>query len=372
MIDDWLKSRKTEEYRESCSETYEDFVRFLIGEEGWATVTGQDILTKYDETKDRDFYFDLAIPRFAKYLQKTRGISLNTSVVYASRIRGLFKHYRRPIKLQENELAIEETVDNYHVFRKDELSRMLNLGTIEEKALFLTGLSTGLRIGDILSLRKEDLEKAFEENRGEFPIGLQVKTQKRRVVANCFITQECWTVLHDYWSSQKKQSEWAFSGENGKKPMSQQWVGRMLERGWLRAYPDSKLRVRFHGFRAYTITALADSGLTDAAIRKITGKKIDASLNPYVKGLDLRSQFVKAQDRLTFLGNGNGGTRTKISELEATIGQLEKENQTTRTRLELSIKRYDEFFAGMTEWREGLEEAFKKLEENAKEKKNPS
>jgi integrase len=76
---------------------------------------------------------------------------------------------------------------------KEELDKILSLGGIKEKALFLTLVSSGIRIGELLKIPKEDLH--LEET----PCRILIRPDysKNGLRRNTFVSEECkeWLIL---------------------------------------------------------------------------------------------------------------------------------------------------------------------------------
>lgn len=118
------------------------------------------------------------------------------------------------------------------------------------------------------------------------------------------------------------------------------------------------------------LSASADLGLLTVG-KRLCGKSISKSDSAYLTVMKLREGFAKIKEQLTIQETTRPQNHQRIESLENAVSLLERENSALRGRVDILKKDYDEFYHGMAEWRTGLEEAFRKLEENTKQKKNP-
>ncbi|WP_437828589.1 tyrosine-type recombinase/integrase [Niallia taxi] len=89
--------------------------------------------------------------------------------------------------------------------------------------LFLIGINTGLRVSDILNLRKETIFKLKSKKRKEFQIR-EGKTKKARAINITAIFNEVFTY------ASKLDSQWLFPSRKGDKPISKIQVYRLLQK----------------------------------------------------------------------------------------------------------------------------------------------
>jgi integrase len=89
--------------------------------------------------------------------------------------------------------------------------------------LFLIGINTGLRVSDILNLKKDTITKLKNKKRKEFLIR-EGKTKKERMINVTSIFAE----IFAYASS--VESEWLFPSRKGDKPISKIQAYRQLQK----------------------------------------------------------------------------------------------------------------------------------------------
>src|SRR4051794_17306320 len=89
--------------------------------------------------------------------------------------------------------------------------------------LFLIGINTGLRVSDILNLKKESIIKLKSNKRKEFQIR-EGKTKKARMINITSIFNEVFTYASEL------DSEWLFPSRKGDKPISKIQAYRQLQK----------------------------------------------------------------------------------------------------------------------------------------------
>lgn len=89
--------------------------------------------------------------------------------------------------------------------------------------LFLIGINTGLRVSDILNLKKESIIKLKSKKRKEFQIR-EGKTKKARTININPIFNEVFTYASEL------ESEWLFPSRKGDKPISKIQAYRQLQK----------------------------------------------------------------------------------------------------------------------------------------------
>lgn len=317
-LHEWLGSIRSEKYREDCLRDFSLFQEFLKQNYN-LELNGDQILEEYDRTQ-KEFFFDKAISGFAKFLED-KGKSGNSAITASGHVRGFFSYHRRNLRIRRGELKRKEMAKRWHTFKNAEIKQMLRLATVDERALILTLATTGLRISDVLDLKRKSIEIGFNNRENDSFFILDVGTQKEGILGTPFLSLEAYQCLQDFWGT-IDYSEFVFpSPEDASRPFSEVWANRLLTRAWTRAFPQSEEAVRVHELRAFVITTLSESGINDSVIRRLVGKKIDDSMKPYLSNMNVSQSVEKVIDKFQFL-NGNGSTKTKIEKLEQEIADL--------------------------------------------------
>jgi len=336
---EWLESIDRPAYQTACRDSFVRFLDFLK-ENGWEDPSATEIIQRHYENRKRDnpkekFYFDDLLPKFLDWL-KAQGIQHNSAVTMTTHIRGFFKFHREPLRIQRGKLVYVEKAKKYHVFRHRELCKMVRVADPEEKAIILLGVCEGIRVGDFIKQKRQPLIEAFEDQ-NEFPFEVEVETEKEGVVAVVHVTEEAWVALQDYWGT-VPESEYVFPNKTGKGHLSEDRINDALKAAWRKAFPDRPdVKIRFHELRSYKMSALSDAGVNRWHIKRMVGKKLGPDIATYLKGVDLRKDFLKAIEKFALTGVVTNHDRLK--QLEDLVIHLQKEVRRLKLQNELLIDR---------------------------------
>jgi integrase len=331
---EWLESISSEGYQRSCQKSFFTFLDFL-NEQGWKNPSGDSILDRHKQNRKfgdnkTKYELDDFVPKFIQWLKETRGLKHNSAINKSAPIKGFFKFHREPLRIQKSSNTIY-TKTKFHIFTKEELSRMVRLGDVEEKAIILLGKDLGIRVGDFIRLKRFPILQAFKDQKGDFPIEFEIETTKEGVVSIGHIMQETWDALQDYWSN-KPQSEYAFPS-NGSH-ISENKANYVIKNTWNRTYPDHQdVQTRFHELRSFKMTALSDCGINEWHIKRMVGKKLSSDISTYLRGINLKNDFRKAMPKMQLSGLFSTN-QEKIKELTLALMQIEKENRAFKTRID--------------------------------------
>lgn len=247
-------------------------------------------------------------------------------------VRSFFKYHREPLQVQGNIKTIE-TKKRYHAYTRDELVKMTEVGDLEERAVIMLGTQLGIRVNDFVTMKRKSILEAYQNANGEFPLELEIETQKEGVISIGHISKEVYETLQFYWKSlQSNNSEYAFPS-NGSY-ISDQRANDILKNTWLKAYPDRKdAKIRFHELRSFKISALTNLGTNQWVIQKMTGKKVSSDINVYLTGINLKEVFMKAEQvlNLTQVINNNHGA----------IEELRDKNRALELQLKIITEKVD-------------------------------
>jgi len=189
-----------------------------------------------------------------------KGLSTYSIPVYFSHIRTYLYFYGITISDQERKHEIKYPriiQDEKHGLSLNEVKRILECSSPKRRPLYLTLLSSGIRIGEAMQLRKKDLQlinKNFMINvRGE-----TTKTQKGR---KCFMSFEATKLVFPRWKSLKDNELVFATNENPVHARTNEQIvfDRVRSLAFLTDRYDSSNRfhVSFHSFRAYFITKVS-------------------------------------------------------------------------------------------------------------------
>jgi integrase len=298
---EWLNSLE-DRYQDNCRLAFGKFMEFLKEKSGWKEVSGDLILSRHEANRKSDdkkvkYYFDDLIPTFVTWYE-AKGVSHNYATVQVAMVRSFFKFHREPLLVQKK-IKLIEVKKRYHSFTKDELVKMVQVGDLDEKVLIMLGVQLGIRVGDFVSLQREPILEAYLNSNGVFPLQFEIETEKEGVISVGHISKDVYETLKLYWG-QVPKSEYAFPSNNGRVFISEDKANDMIKNTWRKAYPERKdVKVRFHELQSYKISVLANSGVNEWIIKKMTGKKVSSDMNGYLTGINLKDGFKKAEEALT-------------------------------------------------------------------------
>jgi integrase/recombinase XerD len=168
-------------------------------------------------------------------------------------------------------------------FSPDEVKTMLESDYIKGKpylkAIVVLFLHTGLRIGDVIELRPENIS-------GDT---IHVKTRKRGTVVRMTLHEEVLAALDDYYRSRNKKqknSQYVFSTDVGKRIVS---LDKHLRRLWKAC---GIVGGHAHRFRDTFAVALLEQGASLYDVAKllgISGQTVEYHYSPYTKELQERA-----------------------------------------------------------------------------------
>ena len=143
-------------------------------------------------------------------------------------------------------------------------------------------------------------------------------TQKEKITANCFLSQESIGLLKTYLPTlQKKNNVYLFSS-NGKSHLSDEAISKMLNRLAEKAQIVLNGKsLSFHCFRKMFLSTSIDSGIGLTAGKKLCGKAIAKSDDTYLTTVKLKEKFIQLKKFLTI----NQSTKSEDQQLEK-LGSL--------------------------------------------------
>ncbi len=248
------------------------------------------------EYRNRAARFEKEIEKFHSYLIE-KGYSINSARNMTLGIRQLFRYYQMPVTIRSGS-KVSQTVKTTKNFPLtiEHVRKMFEVANLRERMVLAFAVDTGLRISDFLAVKKTDLPPLEAEP----PISFTLLTQKEKIPAYCFLSQETVNQLKIYLPTlRKKNSEYLFAS-NGKSHISDEAVSKMLGRLAQKAQIDlNGKRLTFHCFRKMFISASIDSGIGLTTGKKLCGKAIARSDDTYLTTVKLREKFIQLKKFLT-------------------------------------------------------------------------
>jgi len=322
----------------------------------------QDDLTQREgenlvEYRNRAARFEKEIEKFHSYLIE-KGYSINSARSMTLGVRQLFRYYQMSVAMRSGS-RVSQTVQTTKNFPLtiEYTRKMFDVANLKERTLLSLAVDTGLRISDFLAIKKTDLPPLDAEP----PIAFTILTQKEKIPAHCFLSQETVDQLKTYLPTLKKKNNEYLFASNGKSHISDEAVSKMLNRLAEKAQIDLNGKsLTFHCFRKMFLSASIDSGIGLTAGKKLCGKAITRSDDTYLTTVKLREKFIQLKKFLTIKQSPEIESKqieklsTLVAKLAEELGQQKLVSQAVASE-NLKIRR--EFKERVTELNEKLASA---------------
>ena len=184
--------------------------------------SGEDLI----EYRNRATRFEREIEKFHGYLLN-QGYTTNTARGMTIGIRQLFRYYQMPIRMRAGS-RVTKTVKTSRNFplRIEHVRKMFDVADLRERVILSMATDLGLRISDFIKIKKNDLPLLDQEP----PVMFDVMTGKEEVVAHGFLSDETVEQLQVYLSTLRKKDNPYLFPSNGKRPISDEWLNRLLKK----------------------------------------------------------------------------------------------------------------------------------------------
>jgi integrase len=248
------------------------------------------------EYRNRAARFEKEIEKFHSHLIE-KGYSINSARNMTLGIRQLFRYYQMAVPMRSGS-KVSQTVKTTKNFPLaiDHVRKMFDVANLKERMILSLAVDTGLRISDFLAIKKTDLPPLDAES----PIAFTLLTQKEKIPAHCFLSQETADQLRTYLPTLKKKSNEYLFASNGKSHISDEAVSKMLSRLAEKAQIElGGKSLTFHCFRKMFLSASIDSGIGLTAGKKLCGKAIARSDDTYLTTVKLKEKFIQLKKFLT-------------------------------------------------------------------------
>ena len=238
--------------------------------------------------------------RFSKEIEKfhgdmlDNGFSTNSARNFTIGIRQLFRFYQMPVQIRAGS-KVTKTVKTSKSFplRIEHVRKMFAIADIRERVILSMATDLGLRVGDFISIKKDDLPSLDQET----PIPFDTMTGKEEVVAYGFLSQETVDILKNYLPTLTKKTNPYLFPSNGKSHISDEWLNRLLQRLAKKAKISMNGKsLTFHCFRKMLLSASIDSGIGLTAGKKLVGKAIAQSDDTYLTTINLKKKFIQLKN----------------------------------------------------------------------------
>jgi integrase len=211
--------------------------------------------------------------------------------------------------------------------------------SLRDKVLLLMGKDLGLRLADVLSIKRDEIPDLNQET----PIPFQRITNKEKVLAKGFLSDETVAILKAYLPTlESRDNPYLFPNKNGKGPVTDDTVNNILnalaEKAKIKV-PKSQA-LTFHCFRKMFLTYCIEAGVGLTAGKLMCGKAVARSDSTYIHNARLKKLFLQLQKmiRVTDAATYTAGT-DRIEQLEKTAETLKRDALAYKTSMEVGAKR---------------------------------
>jgi hypothetical protein len=235
---------------------------------------------------------------------------------------------------------------NEYRFSQDDLRKMYHFGDVEEKALISLAVSYGQGSKDFLNLKSQKLRDVIDETREknkDFAMWISEGRQKSGITPVSFLTPEAIESVDAYLQllekKQGKLPKFIWCSSKREKHISNEGLNKKLRRLVTKAnIKTGKKNVHFHCIRKFTFSRLRRIDKDMAKV--ICGKSVSVSDMTYEEIEDQAEKvFRLAYKNLALNGNLSGKNMQKqqeqIDNMKQAIQQIERENSTFKTRIDL-------------------------------------
>ena len=340
---------KMSETQQDAKETFLDYIRTHKSKgtaksykcgfqrfEQWLGKNANEILEQRrkdmesrDPMKLRRFH-DL-IEQFHKELIEKQGKSPNTARTLSIGVVQFFNYWCVPVKVSfQTEMTRKTAIPEANDFRK-----MYTLADLRGKLVLSLGLDLAWRIGDVLSLCKEDIPDLDQE----CPIQIERITQKEKEFSSTFISCETVQLLKAYLPTLRADNEFLFQTKsNGSHVDDENLNGTIQDLGFKSGFCDKKGKVlngrnkgknfTWHSFRKAFLTTATQLGIENDQKCLLVGKSLEKgqSMETYIGDPKLKNAFLVIRNALALTKTQDAEVKSEeIETLKATVIQLSKE-----------------------------------------------
>ncbi|MBU1204069.1 MAG: tyrosine-type recombinase/integrase [Nanoarchaeota archaeon] len=227
------------------------------------------MFTQFTKKSLQDIILD-DVKEYLAYLRDKgqKPASLN---LFLSSIKFLYKHILNKPEIDSIK-GVKKEIKEPLVLNKDEISILFNtIKNPKHKLLFQLMYSSGLRVSEVVSLKKQDIDIGQGVIKVKLGKGKKDRTTK---LADSLIPR-----IKDYLSDAGERTEYLFPGKNGSitTKLAQKVIKQAAEKAGI------KKRVFCHMLRASFATHLHQSGVDSRTIQVLLGHSDLATTQRYTK-----------------------------------------------------------------------------------------
>ncbi len=294
---------------------------------------------------ERNKRFAREIEKFHAWLLKEKQLSINSARTSTTGILQLFRYYGMTVQ-PEGDVRKTVTTTKDFVPTIEQYRSAYNCADLQTRVIISLGLDLGWRIGDVLSIQKDQIPHLDQKP----PIPFDLITEKEDVLAKSFLSAETVELLKTYIPT-LSDNPYLFPSNN-KKHLTGASINYKLREAFKKAkikIPKRK-RLRYHAFRKRFLSTCADLKIDVNTAKILVGKSVEKSMLAYLSEVQHKAAFKEVREEALSLTNGK--LHSEIDMKDAAIEKLQKR-----------IEQLEQIQKGMVEiyGEEILEKAMKKL-----------
>jgi integrase len=286
-------------------------------------------------------HFEHKLEEFHRALLN-EGYAVNSCRTMTLGLIQLFNYFDMDMKTRVISAEAKKTVETEKSYPLtiEEVRRMYAVAdSLRDKVLLLLGKDVGLRLADVLSIKRDEIPDLDQEA----PIPFQRMTAKEKVLARGFLSDETVAILKAYLPTlESRDNPYLFPNKNGKGPVTDDTVNNILnalaEKAKIKV-PKSQA-LTFHCFRKMLLTYCIEAGVGLTAGKLMCGKAVARSDSTYIHNARLKKLFLQLQKmiRVTDVATYTAG-QDRVEQLEKTIETLKQDVLSHETAWQLGDKK---------------------------------
>ena len=296
------------------------------------------------------------------YQNESRHLSNNAILSRMTAVSSFLDYNDKPITWKRNTKVSPRPDVTSHVFSNGDLSRMFEVGDIQEKALLSLACSLGWEISSFTDFNREILSKLLErqkETKEPFVYFKQIREktgQPRLGILNPSAIEWCNKWLKISENQEIQQTKMKTSDIFN---LTERGIVRRVKKMAIKAGIKTTGSVKFHNIRKWVMSGLSRSGFNEWQTKFVLGKAIPLADSTYLQSLEqeVRERYPSAYENYLNLSTTiSKDLKKKIEDenkkLKDKFTEMQKENAETKKemrQLGLTVKSLVEKLEKLTE-----------------------
>jgi hypothetical protein len=316
---EYVRTHRSENTEKQYKTGFQAFERYLGKNANEILEQRRKGMESKDPMKLREFH-DI-LEAFHKHLIEKEGKKANTARGIINAVVQFFSYWCVPIQgvSYSPEISKNTAIPEANDFRK-----MYALGDLREKLVLSLGLDLAWRVGDIITLTKEDIPDLEQE----CPIQIEKITAKEKEFSSTFISCETVQLLKAYIPTLRTDNDFLFQTRtNGSHVEDETLEGIIQDLGFKSGFCDEKGKVlngrnkgknfTWKSFRKAFLTVATSLGVESDQKCLLVGKGLEK------KGLSMETYIGDPKLKNAFLAVRNALSLTKVQEVTAKNEEIE-------------------------------------------------